>query len=177
MNASLVITLIGPDRPGLVNALAERAGACGANWLESSMAQLAGQFAGIVRLEIAEAQVGKLEAALRELEAEGLRLTVQRGSAPAAAGQALRSSTLELVGHDRPGIVREISAVLARHGASIERLESSCESASFSGEPLFRARVDVRVPASVEPASLQAELEALANELMVDLRLEADAGQ
>lgn len=174
MTTSLVVTLIGADRPGLVNALAARASAAGANWLESSMAHLAGHFAGIVRLEVAQADVGKLEAGLRELESEGLRLTVERGeTAPAAATRVTR---LELVGHDRLGIVREISAALARKGASISRLETACENASFSGEPLFRATVEVQLPASVEPASLQAELEALANELMVDLKLEGDAG-
>ena len=173
MNVSLVVTLIGADRPGLVSAVAARAAAASANWLESSMAQLAGKFAGIVRLEVAEAGVGKLEAALRELEAEGLQLRIERGSAPAAA-QPRRLTTIELLGLDRPGIVSQISSVLARHGASIERLETSCESASFSGEPLFRAHVEVFVPASVQPANLQSELEALANELMVDLKLGAD---
>lgn len=174
MNASLVITLIGTDRPGLVNALAARAAACGANWLESSMAQLGGKFAGIVRLEIAEADAGKLEAVLRELESEGLRLTIERGAAAPAAG-ASHTTKLALVGHDRPGIVREISAALARHGASISKLETACENASFSGEPLFRASIEVQVPASVQPAVLKAELEALANELMVDLNLEGES--
>lgn len=174
MNASLVITLIGTDRPGLVNALAARAAACGANWLESSMAQLAGKFAGIVRLEIAEADAGKLEAALRELEAEGLRLTIERGAAAPVAGTA-RTTNFTLVGHDRPGIVREISAALARHGASISKLETACENASFSGEPLFRASIEVQLPASVQPAVLKAELETLANELMVDLNLEGES--
>ncbi|NMG00501.1 glycine cleavage system protein R [Aromatoleum toluolicum] len=174
MNASLVITLIGTDRPGLVNALAARAAECGANWLESSMAQLAGKFAGIVRLEVAEADAGKLEAALRELEAEGLRLTIERGAAAPAAGP-WRTTKLALVGHDRPGIVREISAALARHGASISKLETACENASFSGEPLFRASIEVQVPASVQPAALKAELETLANELMVDLNLEGES--
>jgi len=174
MNASLVITLIGTDRPGLVNALAARAGACGANWLESSMAQLAGQFAGIVRLEIAEAQAAKLEASLRELEAEGLRLTIERG-VTAAVNDTRCRATLELIGHDRPGIVREISAVLARHGASIDKLETACESASFSGEPMFRARIAMYVPAAEQLASLRTDLEALANELIVDINLGAAA--
>lgn len=173
MNTSLVITLIGADRPGLVNALAARAAAAGANWLESSLAQLAGHFAGIVRLEVAESDAGKVEAALRELEAEGLRLTIERGAVAPAAG-SLQLTRLELVGHDRPGIVREISAVLARHGASIEKLETNCESASFSGEPLFRACVDARVPVTVRAAMLQSELEALANELMVDIKVATD---
>lgn len=175
MNASLVITLVGADRPGLVSAVAARASACGANWLESSMTQLAGKFAGIVRLAVAEADLDKLEASLRELEAEGLRLTIERGVAATTAAP-FRATTLELVGHDRPGIVREISTALAQHGASITKLETMCENASFSGEPLFRARIAVQVPESVPAASLRAELEALANELIVDLNLEGDTG-
>lgn len=172
MKISLIVTLIGADRPGLVNALAVRAAEAGGNWLESSMAQLAGKFAGIVRLEADEADAGKVESALRGLEAEGLRLTIERGAAPAVG--AHRVTKLALVGHDRPGIVREISGALARHGASISKLDTACENASFSGEPLFRASIEVQLPASVAPAVLKAELEALANELMVDLNLEGE---
>ncbi len=174
MNVSFVVTVIGPDRPGLVSAIASRAAAHGASWMESSMAQLAGQFAGIVRLEVAEAGAAKLKATLLELEAEGLRLVMEQAAAPAAtkAGCGMK---VELVGHDRPGIVREISAVLARNGASIDKLDTDCESASFSGEPLFRARIDVHIPAAAQPAALKTALEALANELMVDITLEDSA--
>lgn len=176
MTVSLIVTLIGTDRPGLVNAVAERAAACGASWLESSMAHLAGKFAGIVRLEVAAADAAGLESALRELAAQGLNLSIERAE-HAAPGGKQRLIRMALIGHDRPGIVREISAALARHGASISKLETACESASFSGEPLFRAALEVRVPATVEPAQLQAELEALANELMVDLNLEDQAAE
>lgn len=79
---------------------------------------------------------------------------------------------LELVGHDRPGIVRDISAVLARHGLSIDALETACENASMSGEPLFRARAELAVPAGIGLAGVRSDLEALANELMVDLDFE-----
>ncbi|MBN3786424.1 ACT domain-containing protein [Burkholderia sp. Ac-20353] len=174
MNVSLVITLIATDRPGLVNALAARATACGANWMESSMAQLAGKFAGIVRLDISEDSVAELEAALREVEGEGLQLTVERGHVPDVTVHR-HGTKLELVGHDRPGIVRDISAVLARHGASIDRLETTRESASFSGEPLFRALIEIAIPESVQLASLRTDLEALENELMVDINLDEDA--
>ena len=174
MNVSIIVTLVGEDRPGLVSALAERAAANGANWLDSSMAHLAGKFAGIVRLDVAEADADRLEAALRALSSTGLSLSIERGTAAAgtAGGELIR---MELLAHDRPGIVRDISSVLAQHGASIERMDSACESASFSGEAMFRAEIEVRVPASVPPAELQAALEALANELMVDLKLEAGA--
>ena len=83
MNLSFIVTLVGADRPGLVNALAERAAANGANWLDSSMAHLAGKFAGIVRLDVAEADADRLEAALRALSSAGLSLSIERGAAVA----------------------------------------------------------------------------------------------
>lgn len=170
MKTSVVVTLIGADRPGLVSAVAARASACGANWMESSMARLAGHFAGIVRLQIDAAAVDALEAALRELEAEGLRLSVARGDEAEDARGTLR---LALLGQDRPGIVRDISAVLARRGASIERIETATASAPFSGEAMFRAQLDVHLPTDVSAAEVRRDLEALANELMVDLRFGA----
>ena len=172
MNVSFIVTLVGEDRPGLVNALAECAAANGANWLDSSMAHLAGKFAGILRLDVAAADADRLEAALRALSSAGLSLSIERGTsaADATGGELIR---MELLAHDRPGIVRDISSVLAQHGASIERMDSACESGSFSGEAMFRAELELRVPAGVSPAALQAALEALANELMVDLKLEA----
>lgn len=173
MKTSVVLTLIGPDRPGLVSAVAARAGAVGASWMESRLAQLAGHFAGVVRLEVDRDRAGELEALLRGLEAEGLRVAIEQGATvPVAATHRAR---LELVGHDRPGIVRDISAVLARHGVSIDALETACESASMSGELLFRAKAELELPVALELAAVRADLEALANELMVDLDLN-DAG-
>ena len=98
-----------------------------------------------MRLKWDAAAADALERGLSGLVAEGLKLAVVRADAGAAA-QA-RLARLELVGHDRPGIVRDISAVLARHGLSIDALETVCESASMSGEPLFRARAELAVPA------------------------------
>jgi glycine cleavage system regulatory protein len=169
MKTSLILTLLGPDRPGLVSAVAARATAAGGNWMESRLAQLAGQFAGVVRLEVDPEAAGRLEEALRSLESEGLHVTSERGrEAPAPA---LHRVELDLVGHDHPGIVQDISAVLARHGVTIEVLETGCEPASMSGEPLFRARAELGVPAGITLHALQDDLEALANELMVDLEL------
>lgn len=170
MKTSLILTLIGPDRPGLVSAVASCAAAAGANWLDSRMAQLAGQFAGLVHLEVDPDTVDDLEAALHELEGKGLRITIERGREVAVA--ALHPVQLDLVGHDHLGIVQDIATVLARHDVTIESLETSCEPASMSGEPLFRARAELGVPASTDLHELKDALEALANALMVDLDLQ-----
>lgn len=48
----LVITVIGQDRPGLVGALSDTVYQHKGNWLGSSMSKLAGQFAGILQVDI-----------------------------------------------------------------------------------------------------------------------------
>jgi glycine cleavage system regulatory protein len=167
---SLIVTVIGPDRPGLVSLLADCGKAHGASWEESRMASLAGQFAGIVRFEVPAGQSAALAAALRELESVGLQVAVAAGTGAAPQGEA-RGLKLELVGHDRPGIIRDISRVLAELGISIQELTTTLSSAAMSGEHLFHATALLNVPAGVATAELSRVLEALANELMVDVTL------
>jgi glycine cleavage system regulatory protein len=171
MPASLILTIVGPDRPGLVNLISERVTAFGGNWLESRMANLAGQFAGIVHLHVPESNAEPLLVALRELEAQGLRIVATRG-AEGARGAVGRRMKLELVGQDRPGIVRDISHALASRGVSIEELVTDCVSGSMSGENLVRASAQLLVPSHVATVHLRDSLEALANDLMVDLTLD-----
>lgn len=170
MPTSLVVTIVGPDRPGLVNLISDRATAHGANWLESRMANLAGQFAGIVLLQLPDAKVQAFTTSLAELEGQGLRVTALRGQERAAG--PMRKLDLDLLGQDRPGIMRDISGVLARQGVSIEDLTTDCVSGSMSGETLFRAHAQLRVPAGVETRVLRRTLEDIANDLMVDVTLD-----
>ena len=168
MNTSLVITVIGPDRPGLVSQLSDVAQQFGANWEESRLASLAGQFAGMVHFDVPGEKADALAAAFRTLEASGLQILVAR-SGGAGKGGAARRVRLELVGHDRPGIVRDLSTALAKLGVSIDELQTQVASAAMSGDDLFKVKALLAVPADVaNPALLQA-LEALANEMMVDL--------
>ncbi len=174
MPTSLVLTIVGPDRPGLVNLISDRAVVHGANWLESRMANLAGQFAGIVLLQIPDSKVEAFVKSLGEFETQGLRVTALRGGGGGAGN--MHRLHLELIGQDRPGIVRDISGALARRGVSIDELVTDCVSGSMSGESLFRARAQLRVPAGVETRELRRALEDLANDLMVDVTLD-EGGQ
>ena len=170
---ALTLTLIGPDRPGLVQAVSDRIAAVGGNWTESRMARLAGQFAGIVLVEAPSDRVEALIEALRGLdEQSGLRVTVARGTPEEAGGQSHRALVLDLIGQDRPGIVREIAQTLASQGINIDELVTKVETGSFSGESLFHATARLRVPEGVDAESLRGRLETLANELMVDISLE-----
>ena len=168
MPISLVITAIGPDQPGIVEAISDAGRRAGANWAGSRMANLAGQFAGIVHFDVAEAQVPALEEALRALESRGLRIAIARGKAGAPT-QSTRVVHLDLVGHDRPGIVHELSESLASRGVSIEELHTQVTSAAMSGGSLFKVRARLAVPPSLRDDDLKRALESLANEMMVEL--------
>lgn len=172
MRESLVLTVIGADRPGIVARLASLAGACDASWQGSRMARLAGQFAGIVRLDVPGESYAALERSLQALESEGLQVAIGRDTA-AGPAQGRPGIALDLVGHDRDGIVRDISAILARHGVSIDELETEVEDASMSGERLFRARAHLLLPDDIALEGLRADLETIADELMVDLTLDS----
>jgi glycine cleavage system regulatory protein len=166
--ADLVLTLIGPDRPGLVEAVADPIAAHGGNWLESRMAHLAGQFAGILRVEVPDDRAPALVEALRRLEQRGLRVTVEAGPRPPPARNR-RLLVVDVVGLDRPGIVRELSHVLAERGVNIEELATDRSTAAMSGELLFRSRARVDVPDQIDAAELRARLEKVAADLMVQV--------
>jgi len=170
MTASIVITAIGPDRPGIVNLLSDVARRYDANWAGSRMANLAGQFAGMVHFEVAEAKAEQLAAALKALESSDLRIVIAK-SPPAARHAATRKVRLELVGHDRPGIVRDLSQALADRGVSIDELLTEVADAAMSGGPLFKVKALLAVPETLSNNELKRGLEALANEMMVDLGL------
>jgi glycine cleavage system regulatory protein len=179
MLATLVMTVIGADRPGLVQMVAARVADHGGNWLESRMCRLGGQFAGILRVEVAKERRDELVNALRTLEVDGLRVIIhaeagvgaedRRRRTEGGAGGAL--ATIELVGTDRPGILRSVSSVFAAHGVNVEELASERVNAPMDGGVLFQARATVFVPANVKLSEVRADLEKIAADLMVDLKL------
>jgi glycine cleavage system regulatory protein len=169
MRTSLILTVIGDDRPGLVEQLSDRIVAAGANWEESRMARLAGKFTGLLRVSVESARADALAASLRALTPAGLTVVVEH-SAQAESAEA-RTIVLDLIGNDHPGIIRDIARVLAQYQINIEELETDVTSAAMSGDPLFRARATLRVPPDVTVDRLRSILEALAGELMVDLSL------
>lgn len=165
---SLVLTLIAPDRPGLVKNVADTVAKLGGNWEESQFLCLDGQFAGILRVALADEQLPALKHALEGLE--GLSVTVTSPEpSPASAHSTLID--LELVGGDHPGIVRDIFATVARLEVNVIELETTTERAPMSGEPMFRAQARLEVPERLSLPDLRQALEALADEVMVEIQL------
>jgi glycine cleavage system regulatory protein len=168
MNSSLVMTIIGADRPGLVGRLSSVIAEHGGNWLESRMAHLGGYFSGILRIEVPAAREAELVTALEALKADGLSVRTHKDDARASdAAQTL--ATVEVIGQDRPGIVRQISLVLAQQKVNVEELTTNCEAGAMSGENIFRAVAKVQLPASCTISQLRQAVEQIAADLMVDV--------
>lgn len=169
--ASVVITLIGDDRAGLVDAVAGVVARHGGNWDRSHLAELAGKFAGIVLVDIAETSVEPLLASLEELDADGLlAITAELAEAEIETDNATTQVALELTGADHPGIVHQISRALAELHVSIDELETAVVPAPQGGH-LFIANAVLELPRAVEIEAVRSALEAVAADLMVDLEL------
>jgi len=175
MDQHFVMTIIGSDRPGLVERVAETVTKHGGNWLESRMCRLGGEFAGILSVSVPTPATEAFETELRRLEADGLSLSIRRDQ-PSQETAERGFTVMEIIGHDRPGIVREISKALAEHGVNVEELQTACESAPMSGEMLFKANARLRVPAHVEMSVLRQQLERIAADLVIDVSLSEPSG-
>jgi glycine cleavage system regulatory protein len=167
--ATFILTVLGDDRPGLVSAIAAPVSAHGASWERSQLSRLAGKFAGIVVVSVADSRVEELVADLDTLSEQGLQVLVERTDQPVDR-QAVRL-TLDLLGADHPGIVAEISASLAAQDVNIEDLSTDVLDAPMSGGTIFQAHAVLTAPLSTSTDELRSLLEGLANELMVEIRL------
>jgi glycine cleavage system regulatory protein len=171
MERSLVMTLIGPDKPGLVGSIAAAVADHGGNWEESRMSRLGGQFAGILRARVPAQKEAALLGALRALESQGLQLVLHpEAASPKIPGEELVS--MEILGLDRPGIVSQISAALARRGVNVEELDTECAAAPMSGEVMFHASAKLRLPKGCGLSDVRDDLAAIAADLMVEVKIE-----
>jgi glycine cleavage system regulatory protein len=168
----LVATIIGRDRPGLVESVSGVVADHGGNWLESRMAQMAGQFAGILRIEVEDERRDALAAALVGLASGGLRVVVEPAAEEPEEAPAARSVKLEVLGADRKGIVRQITHAIAARDVNVVELETEIRSAPMSGEVLFWANARLEVPPGASLGELRRDLERIASDLMVDISVE-----
>jgi glycine cleavage system regulatory protein len=167
----LVFTFVGADQPGLVERLSRTVAEHGGNWLQSRMSELAGQFAGIVQVDIAPDKAPALRAALLALSAQQLCVLLADQAAPEASGP-WRALRLSILGNDRPGIVREVAHALATRNISVREMDTSITSAPMSGAPLFEAVAQIQVPQALDLAELRAQLDRIADALTIDIALE-----
>jgi glycine cleavage system regulatory protein len=173
MNKTLVITAICADRPGLIQMLSEVIFKHDASWEESSMAHLAGQFAGILTVNVNEDLIPALEKDLRGLSDHGMAVTLNESSDTSEPANE-KTIWLDLTCHDKPGIMREVSNVFVAQGVSVQSLDTEVVSASMSGGDMFVAGAQLLVAKDFDMERLQEALEGLSDDLMVDLSLADD---
>lgn len=175
MTNYLVLTVISDDKPGLVEVLAHTISAHGGNWLEGRMSHLAGKFAGILQVAVATEQQEALTQALHALSGRGLTIVVE--STRSVAKVSSQVFNFSVVGPDRSGIVHEIARAFAGRHINMDELETDYSSVAGSGEPLFEATGLIEVPEAVNLEELLQHLEVIADELALDIRLEAPTQQ
>ncbi len=170
MQTSVIVSVIGPDRPGLIDRLSSVIVSAGGNWEDSRMLRLAGQFAGMVQVVVVEEALPSLEAGLSQLEGEGLQARLYRtgrSDDPSGSGRAF---DLEVVGQDRQGIVSAISGALARLGVNVVELATDCGDAPWSGGRIFKTHARLHCPDPLDAGALREAVEAIAHDLMVELK-------
>ena len=168
MQNFLVMTLIGKDRTGLVESISRIIEDHGGNWLESRMCRLGGEFAGILRVYVPGEKEAALIRSLQELDSRGLTVITRPDDVRPPAEQK-KTAVLSLIGSDRPGIIRQVSAILAHQSINVEELETECSSAPMSGEMIFQASAKLQIPNSCAISELRRELEAIGSEMMVEI--------
>jgi glycine cleavage system regulatory protein len=166
METVLVLTISGKDRSGLVEHLADVIAAHHGNWEHCRMAHLADRFVGLLEVSVSGENQQELEAALRTIGDLDVMIAVGELVEPEALGHF----DLEVVGSDHQGIVRDVFKALAAAGVNVEELSTKTTNAPESGGLVFEARARLAAGSGVDRDVIQANLEAIAQDLMVDIR-------
>lgn len=176
MQTHLVIAVLGNDQPGVVEKLANTIQQGQGNWQQSQLARWQGKFTGSIEVSVKEEYCANLQTALMALNSSQLSLLVQQSEdTPSADAPTLMRLTL--VGSDRIGIIRDVANTLAERGINVQNLSSQCSSMPWSGDPMFTAQGDVELPSNANFAELDDALEAVADELGLDISLSSPKTQ
>lgn len=169
MQKTLIFTFITDDRSGIVEELANIVNAHQGNWLDSQLAQLAGKFAGIVKIEIDLDKATALENALQTLSTTGYQLASVEDLA--ADNTASNHRKLSIIGPDRKGIVFQVSGALRQHQINVVELETKITSAAMSGDPMFEMEAKVHLADTSKLVSLKDCLEEISHNLGIDIEI------
>ncbi|MCJ8294795.1 MAG: amino acid-binding protein [Colwellia sp.] len=160
----LVISCIGPDQTGLVDTLSKIIAKHQGNWQVSSLHHLSGFFAGVIEVAVVSENTEKLISELKTINGLSCQIEVAEPNLP----QVVSNLVLEITANDRAGIVQEVSSVIHHQSGNLIKLVSSQDSAAYSGQDIFKAKVDIAI-ADKSIDDLIHALEQIADDLMVDI--------
>ena len=169
-NPSIVLTILGKDRPGLVRKVSKIIADNNGNWLDSRLAELAGYFGGLLHISIPEDRTESLYEALKDLKSEGIDIILGPTGYKEKPDDSLEVD-LDLVGNDRPGIVNSVTEAIASRGANLLELSTEYSSAPMSGQEIFKATAKIQFPSKASLNALRSDLEKIASDLMVDIEV------
>ncbi len=162
-----ILTFIGDDQPGFVQSIAEVISDWEGNWLESRMSQLEGKFAGLARIGVSVENTEPLKLALYNLSENKFTLGIEDVN-ESVTGE-LQKYQLSILGHDRPGIVHEVTRTLAKHNINLLEMSSNIIAAAMTGIPMFSADVTVEVDSQADIEAIDNQLADIATELGLDI--------
>jgi glycine cleavage system regulatory protein len=164
---SIVISVLGNDKPGLIDGLSSIVDLHQGDWVESRMSKIEGKFAGILRINVPDNNLQPLVGGLADADL-GLSIACEEVRPPAKLSR-FKSYNIELIGNNHSGIIRQLSHVLANLGANLEEMQTEVVDGSMSGEKLFKATIHLELPIGVNEDFVRAKLEQIANEMMVEI--------
>lgn len=171
MSHELVVTAVGPDRPGIASDFTGHVHAAGANLADSRMVNLRGHFALVALVEGDAGALEGLKGRLRQA-APSLGLTFEFSGSPKADARKGVPFRLKTYSMDQPGIVHKITTFLREQHINVEELETRLESAPFMGTPVFTMEIVILVPQGASVKALRHSLEELAEGLNCDVDLD-----
>jgi len=176
MQNLLVITALGEDRLGLVDALSKIIADSGCSILDSRMTVLGGEFAVIQLVAGKWNELAKLE---NQLPAAGRDMNMfvhwKRTTPPRIAAELLPYA-VDVISMDHPGIVHQLSHFFAGRGINIRDLSTSRYPAAHTGTPMFSVHMTLDVPGSTHLAVLREEFLEFCDQLNLDAIFEPVKG-
>ena len=166
----LVITIIGPDRRGLVANITEKIVAHNANIEESRMARLGGEFAVLMLLSISDDKRHSLLEELGKLSVNQVQVFVKETDfSRQKVFEGYIPYVISVIGADHEGIVHHVAEYLAKLRIQVDDMETHVTKAPVTGTPLFSMLAEVQSPPEISLSQLRDKLEKLGDHLGVDI--------
>ncbi len=172
MQEFLVVSAIGEDKPGIINALSQVATESGCNILDTRMTVLGGEFALLMMLNGSAENIDQVTRALTPVAARYCLTTILKRTQPRKADQAVRPYRVDVVALDHPGIVREIAGFFSDRQINIEEMETGTYAAAHTGTPMFSLEMTVNIPATTSIAGLKDAFVTFCDERNLDASIE-----